>query len=83
MSRSAADRRADQLLEQFELSERKNDKVEGFSKGMKQRALIASALVHDPHVLFLDEPTSGLDVHSQRLIRAIIREMNDAGTRFS
>jgi ABC-2 type transport system ATP-binding protein len=80
MSRSAADRRADQLLEQFKLSERKNDKVEGFSKGMKQRVLIASALVHNPHVLFLDEPTSGLDVHSQRLIRAIIREMNDAGT---
>ena len=80
MSRSAADRRADQLLEQFELSERKNDKVEGFSKGMKQRVLIASALVHNPHVLFLDEPTSGLDVHSQRLIRTIIREMNDAGT---
>jgi len=80
MSRKAADRRADQLLEQFELAERKNDKVEGFSKGMKQRVLIASALVHDPHVLFLDEPTSGLDVHSQRLIRAIIRDMNDAGT---
>ena len=80
MSRKAAEKRADELLEQFELSERKNDKVEGFSKGMKQRVLIASALVHDPHVLFLDEPTSGLDVHSQRLIRAIIREMNDAGT---
>lgn len=80
MSRKAADKRAEQLLEQFELSERKNDKVEGFSKGMKQGVLIASALVHNPHVLFLDEPTSGLDVHSQRLIRAIIREMNDAGT---
>jgi ABC-2 type transport system ATP-binding protein len=80
MSRKAADSRADRLLEQFELSERKNDKVEGFSKGMKQRVLIASALVHDPHVLFLDEPTSGLDVHSQRLIRTIIREMNHAGT---
>jgi ABC-2 type transport system ATP-binding protein len=80
MSRNAADGRADQLLEQFELSERKNDRVEGFSKGMKQRVLIASALVHNPHVLFLDEPTSGLDVHSQRLIRAIVREMNDAGT---
>jgi ABC-2 type transport system ATP-binding protein len=80
MSRKAADGRADQLLEQFELSERKNDRVEGFSKGMKQRVLIASALVHGPHVLFLDEPTSGLDVHSQRLIRAIVREMNDAGT---
>jgi ABC-2 type transport system ATP-binding protein len=80
MSKKTAEKRADRLLEQFELSERKNDKVEGFSKGMKQRVLIASALVHNPHVLFLDEPTSGLDVHSQRLIRAIIREMNDVDT---
>ena len=47
---------------------------------MNRRVFIASALVHIPKVLFLDEPTSGLDVHSQRLIRAIIREMNDAGT---
>ena len=80
MRRKAVDERADQLLAQFELSERKDDRVEGFSKGMKQRVLIASALVHIPKVLFLDEPTSGLDVHSQRLIRTIIREMNDAGT---
>jgi daunorubicin resistance ABC transporter ATP-binding subunit len=80
MRRKAVEERADRLLEQFELSDRKDDRVEGFSKGMKQRVLIASALVHVPKVLFLDEPTSGLDVHSQRLIRAIVREMNDAGT---
>jgi ABC-2 type transport system ATP-binding protein len=80
MRRKAVEERTDQLLEQFELSERKDDRVEEFSKGMKQRVLIASALVHIPQVLFLDEPTSGLDVHSQRLIRTIIREMNDAGT---
>ncbi len=80
MHRKAAEERADQLLEQFELSDRKDDRVEEFSKGMKQRVLIASALVHIPQVLFLDEPTSGLDVHSQRLIRTIIREMNRAGT---
>jgi len=80
MHRNAAEERTDRLLEQFELSGRKDDRVEGFSKGMKQRVLIASALVHDPQVLFLDEPTSGLDVHSQRLIRATIREMNEAGT---
>src|SRR5674476_247823 len=78
MRRKAVEERADQLLEQFELADRKDDRAEGFSKGMKQRVLIASALVHIPKVLFLDEPTSGLDVHSQRLIRAIVREMNDA-----
>jgi len=80
MHRKDVEERTDKLLQQFELSDRKDDRVEGFSKGMKQRVLIASALVHIPKVLFLDEPTSGLDVHSQRLIRAIIREMNDAGT---
>ncbi len=80
MHRRAAEERTDQLLELFGLAERKDDRVEGFSKGMKQRVLIASALVPNPRVLFLDEPTSCLDVQSQRLIRGTIREMNDAGT---
>lgn len=80
MHRKAMEERTDQLLEQFGLTDRKDDRVEGFSKGMKQRVLIASALVHNPRVLFLDEPTSGLDVQSQRLIRGIIRDMNRAGT---
>ncbi len=80
MSRRALEGRTGPLLEQFGLAARKDDRVEGFSKGMKQRVLIASAIVHNPRVLFLDEPTSGLDVQSQRLIRGIIREMNEAGT---
>ncbi len=80
MPRKAMQERTDELLERFGLAARKDDRVEGFSKGMKQRVLIASAIVHMPKVLFLDEPTSGLDVQSQRLIRTIIREMNQAGT---
>jgi ABC-2 type transport system ATP-binding protein len=73
-------RRADSLLEQFELYERRDDHVKTFSKGMKQRINIASAIIHNPQILFLDEPTSGLDVQSQRLIRGIIRQMNQEGT---
>jgi ABC-2 type transport system ATP-binding protein len=73
-------KRADCLLEQFGLHDRKDDLVRTFSKGMKQRANIACAIIHNPELLFLDEPTSGLDVQSQRLIRKIIKEMNQRGT---
>ncbi len=72
--------RANDLLEQFGLHDRKNDLVRTFSKGMKQRVNIASAIAHNPEILFLDEPTSGLDVQSQRLIRKIINQMNRKGT---
>jgi len=74
------EKRADRLLEEFGLYERKDDFVKSFSKGMKQRVNIASAVVHNPDILFLDEPTLGLDVQSQRLIREIIKEMNQRGT---
>jgi len=71
--------RAKQLLEAFQLYDRRNDHLLGYSKGMKRRVRIASALLHSPEVLFLDEPTSGLDVQSSRLIRSIIRELNREG----
>ena len=71
--------RATQLLQAFELHERRNDRVVGYSKGMKRRVRIAAALLHRPEVLFLDEPTSGLDVQSSRLIRSFIKELNEEG----
>ena len=71
--------RAKQLLEAFQLYDRRNDRLLGYSKGMKRRVRIAAALLHRPEVLFLDEPTSGLDVQSSRLIRSIIRELNSEG----
>lgn len=73
-------KKADSLLDQFGLFERKNDLVRTFSKGMKQRVNIASAIAHNPEILFLDEPTAGLDVQSQRMIRDIINQMNQRGT---
>ncbi len=80
INRRELEKRADCLLGEFGLYERKDDVVRTFSKGMKQRVNIASAVVHNPDILFLDEPTSGLDVQSQRLIRKIIKEMNKRGT---
>jgi ABC-2 type transport system ATP-binding protein len=71
--------RAKQLLEGFQLYDRRNDRLLAYSKGMKRRVRIAAALLHRPEVLFLDEPTSGLDVQSSRLIRSLIRELNREG----
>jgi ABC-2 type transport system ATP-binding protein len=72
--------RAGILLKKFELHERRNHAVKGFSKGMKQKLLLCMALISEPQILFLDEPTSGLDVESQRLIKDTIREYNANGT---
>ena len=70
---------AENLLKRFDLYGRKDEKVEGFSRGMRRRVCIAMALVNDSKILFLDEPTSGLDVKSVRGIRGMIRELNAEG----
>jgi ABC-2 type transport system ATP-binding protein len=72
--------RAEALLKEFGLYERKNQLARGFSKGMKQKLILCMALLTEPQVLFLDEPTSGLDVESARLIRDTIRQYNRDGT---
>jgi len=61
------------------LTERANDQVLKYSNGMKQRLLIARALLHKPEVLFLDEPTRGLDAHIARDIRKIVAGLSKAG----
>ena len=71
--------RATRLLQAFQLYDRRKDRVIAYSKGMKRRVRIAAALLHRPEVLFLDEPTSGLDVQSSRLIRSLVRELNEGG----
>jgi ABC-2 type transport system ATP-binding protein len=74
------DRGAQELLEAFGLWEKRDVKVDTFSKGMRRRLSIAMALIHRPSLLFLDEPTPGLDAQSARAIRDLVRQMNADGT---
>jgi ABC-2 type transport system ATP-binding protein len=67
--------RAEALLEEFGIAERGNDRVGGFSRGMKQRLSLARALVHDPDLLFLDEPTAGLDPSATHQLHQTVRQM--------
>ena len=70
---------ADELLKRVGLEGREKDRVEHYSKGMKQRLMVARSLVNRPQVLFLDEPTAGLDPNSAESIRDIILEERQRG----
>ncbi len=72
-------KRVPELLRLVGLEERAEEKVEKYSRGMKQRLHIAKALVHDPELLFMDEPTIGLDPAGARDIRNMIRDMRAQG----
>ena len=71
--------RVDQVLERVGLTDRGDENLKKYSNGMKQRLLIARALLHQPKVLFLDEPTRGLDPHLARGIRAFISSLSQEG----
>ncbi len=66
-------RRAGELLEQFALLEWKDEIIEAYSHGMKQRLIIAAALLHDPRVMVIDEPMVGLDPEAVRMVRDILK----------
>jgi ABC-2 type transport system ATP-binding protein len=71
--------RIDELLELVALKGREGERVEGYSRGMKQRLHVARGLLHDPPVLFLDEPTIGLDPVGARELRAMIASLAEGG----
>lgn len=71
--------RIDAMLDLVGLRGREREKVEGYSRGMRQRLHIARGLLHDPQVLFLDEPSIGLDPVGARELRATVRALVDAG----
>ena len=72
-------RRIESLLELVGLRGRENEKVEGYSRGMRQRLHIARGLLHDPEVIFMDEPSIGLDPVGARELRQTVQSLVDAG----
>jgi ABC-2 type transport system ATP-binding protein len=80
LSAAEAAARAEELLALVELEEAADRRIKGYSGGMKRRLDLASALVHEPEVLFLDEPTTGLDPASRLTIWDEVRRINQRGT---
>jgi ABC-2 type transport system ATP-binding protein len=80
ISAAHAAERAEELLELVDLVDASDRRIKGYSGGMKRRLDLASALVHEPEVLFLDEPTTGLDPASRLTVWDELRRINARGT---
>jgi len=79
LPRATVRRRVDRYLELFHLDTDRYAPLSSFSKGMRQKVLIAAALLHDPDVVVLDEPCSGLDVASTLVLRTMVRSLAERG----
>ncbi|WP_297807770.1 ABC transporter ATP-binding protein [uncultured Methylophaga sp.] len=80
MPAAEAEPRADELLKQLGLWEKRHTPSRSLSGGMKRRLMIARALVHNPKLLILDEPTAGVDIELRRSMWVFLRQINAAGT---
>ena len=80
LGRADATRRADELLERFDLADAADRQARTYSGGMRRRLDLASSLLFRPRVLFLDEPTAGLDPRSRNQIWDVVRELVGEGT---
>jgi ABC-2 type transport system ATP-binding protein len=74
-------KRINKLLKLFGLHTRRNHLLEGYSRGMKQKILIAAALIHDPPILFLDEPTSTLDPRAALIVKDLIKGLAEKANK--
>lgn len=76
---SLIEKKSGELLRLFELSDKANSRMNGYSKGMKQKVLLISGLIHNPEIIFLDEPLSGLDANAVILVKEILAQLKQAG----
>ncbi|HLG20745.1 MAG TPA: ABC transporter ATP-binding protein [Bdellovibrionota bacterium] len=79
VSRKVARKRTEELLERFDLIDKRNEHAPKLSGGLKRRLLIAKALVHDPDILILDEPTAGVDIETRHEIWEYLNQLNRQG----
>lgn len=79
MSLDIAAKRAKKLEDYLQLSYSKNQRIDTFSKGMKQKVLLISGLLHDPELIFLDEPLAGLDANSVIRVKSLITQFAQQG----
>ncbi|MEA4890996.1 MAG: ABC transporter ATP-binding protein [Peptococcaceae bacterium] len=80
MRRGQREKRAKELLEQFDLTRAGKRPFKAYSKGMRRKLTIAADIMHLPEILFLDEPTTGIDVESTRQIRRLLQDLKQSGT---
>lgn len=79
MEDALIDRKIREFLKLFSLEEYQRQRLAGFSKGMKQKVLIAAALIHNPEIIFLDEPLSGLDANTMLMLKEMLRDLAKQG----
>lgn len=79
MRRKDVEERVGQFMELLQLAPNVHQRMSSFSRGMKQKVMIAAALLHDPDVILLDEPLSGMDVNAVLIFRDLVRSLADEG----
>lgn len=79
LEQSVIDKKSWELLRLFSLGDKTDMRMNGFSKGMKQKVLLISGLMHNPEIIFLDEPLSGLDANAVILVKEILSQLKQSG----
>ncbi len=79
MEDAVIEKKSMDLLHLFELSDKAKSRMNGYSKGMKQKVLLISGLIHNPEIIFLDEPLSGLDANAVILVKEILAQLKQSG----